>query len=187
MDNFFNRLSRVLSIVGFSILSGLFGLGLTWLVVGIYAKFAIKTLDAQLDFAAKNMPILVVGGVVGFIAGIIVSLRVAKLDPRTKKIIEKKYIGAGGQLYVYFGVPMFVFVLLVFCFGERFLNKVGTATGAYLGIGIFLVVLTTSLVLYDHIPKKLIVPFGILGWLLILLSVIWFFILGPGAIGQSHF
>jgi hypothetical protein len=181
------NLSRILSIVGFSILSGLFGLGLTWLAVGFYSKFAFKTVDAQLDFAAKNMPTLIVGGIVGCIVGIIVSLRVAKLDPQTEEAIEKKYVGAGGQFYIYFGAPMFVFTVLAFRFGERFLNKVGTATGAYLGLGIFLAVLTISLILQNHIPKKFIVPIGIIGWLLILLSAVWFFFFGPGVFGHSHF
>lgn len=115
------------------------------------------------------MPILIIGGIVGLIVGIVVSIRVAKADPETEKAIENKYVGEGGCFYIYFGAPTFTMVALTFLFGgkfEKLENKLGTATSTYLTLGIFLAILTISLILREHVPKNFIIPIGIIGWLL---------------------
>jgi len=173
-------LTRILSIIGFSILSGMFGLGVTWIVV------AFVFVRGNDDRLTKIMPLLLIGGIVGLIVGIVVALRVAKTDPETEEAIERKYIGRSGRMKIYVGAPMAVMAGLTFLFGESFLNKVGDATGAYLGLGIFLVILAMSLFLHDRIPEKFIIPIGIIGWLLILLLFVWFAFFGPGAFGHSH-
>src|SRR5208283_967032 len=62
----------ILSIGGFAVLAGLSGFGLTWLVIGFFAKGIFKNTNDQLDFAAKSMPILIAGGIIGFIVGLVV-------------------------------------------------------------------------------------------------------------------
>jgi uncharacterized protein YigE (DUF2233 family) len=74
----FRAVQRILSVGGFSVLAGLFGFGLTWLVVGIIAAIRFKSFGEKIDFAAKSMPILIAGGIVGFIIGFVVSLKMAK-------------------------------------------------------------------------------------------------------------
>jgi len=170
----------ILSIGGFAVLAGLSGFGLTWLVIGFFAKGIFKNTNDQLDFAAKSMPILIAGGIIGFIVGLVVSLKVAKADPKTEEEIEKKYIGLGGRVKIFLGAPVFVMALLARFF-EGLLDKVGAAMGAYIALGIALVIIAVSLVLYDRIPAKFIIPIGIIGWMLTLSMILWFFLLRPGA------
>jgi hypothetical protein len=58
-------------------------------------------------------------------------------------------------------------------FGEKYF--------VYVALGIVLAITAVSLFLYDRIPKRFIIPIGIVGWMLILSLVIWFFFFGPGA------
>jgi hypothetical protein len=162
----------ILPIGGFTILAGLFGSGLAWLVTGLYAKMVFNTVEEQLDFAGKSMPFMIAGGIIGLIVGFFVSASVARADPKTEEEIERKYVGPGGRGRIYFGAPLFVMALLAQHF-ERLLDKVGARTGVYVALGICLVIFAVSLVLYDRIPPKLVVPIGIIGWLLTLSLILW--------------
>jgi len=175
------NLSRILSIVGFSILSGLFGLGVTWLVV---AFLFVRNNDERLT---KIMPLLLAGGVIGLIVGIFVSLRVAKADSKTEKAIEDKYVGFWGRVKIYLGAPVFIMAATgVLTPAEKLLTRaLGDNVATYVTLGIILVVIAMSLVLYDHTPKNLIVPIGVIGWLLTLALIVWFFFFGPGVFGHS--
>ena len=55
-------------------------------------------------FVAMIMPILTVGGVVGFVAGLVVSLSVMKMDAKRKEQIIRRYVGSENRLYIYSGV-----------------------------------------------------------------------------------
>jgi hypothetical protein len=169
-----------LSIGGFAVLAGLAGFGLTWLVVGFWAIHIYKNVNDQFVFAAKSMPVLIAGGIIGFIVGLVVSVKVARADPKTKEEIEKKYVGLGGRLQIFLGAPVFVMALLVRFF-ERLLDKAGGSTGAYVALGIILVMVAVSLVLYDRIPAKLIIPIGVIGWMLTFSMMLWFFLFRSGA------
>lgn len=168
-----------LSIGGFAVLAGLAGFGLTWLVVGFWAIHIYKNIDDQFVFAAKSMPMLIAGGIIGFIVGLVVSLKVARADPKTKEEIERKYVGLGGRLQIFLGAPVFVMALFVRFF-ERLLDKAGGSIGTYVALGIILVMVAVSLVLYDRIPAKLVIPIGVIGWMLTLSMMLWFFLLRSG-------
>lgn len=169
--------SQILSIGGFAILAGLSGFGATWLVVGFLAKVIFKTVDKQLDFAAKCMPLLIAGGVVGFIMGLIASMKAANSDPKTKADVENKYVGQTGRLKIYLGAPVFVIAIFVAPFFEKLLSTFGSATGAYVGLGIALVIIAASLYLYAYIHDKFVIPIGIIGWMLTLAMIFWFAVL----------
>ena len=176
--------SRILSIVGFTVLAGLCGFALPYLVVGYTANHTLKTLDDKIDYIIKGMPIFIIGGIVGAIVGLIVSIAVFKADPKTEEEIERKYVGERGRSQIYMGFPIFIIAIIVGPFFEKLLNKFGAAIGAYVGLGIALVIIGISLYLYDRIPPKLIVPLGIIGWMLTGSMIIWFFFFGPGAWGH---
>ena len=65
---------------------------------------------------------------------------------------------------IYFGAPLFLFLLLMLCFA-RFENHVGTKaeTVAYAMLGVLLAIVAISLFLYDRIPPKFIIPIGVTG------------------------
>lgn len=163
----------ILPIGGFTLLSGLFGVGLVWLVTGLYAKMVFKTIPDQLDFAGKSMPFLITGGIIGFIVGFFVSVSVARADPKTEEEIERKYVGPSGCARIYFGAPLFVMALLSQYF-ERLLDKLGAKMGVYVALGVCLAIVAVSLVLYQRLPPKFVVPIGIMGWMLTLSMILWF-------------
>jgi MFS family permease len=176
--------SRILSIVGFTVLAGLCGFALPYLVVGYTANHTLKSLDDKINYVVSGMPIFITGGVIGMIVGLVVSIAVAKADPKTKEEIEKKYVGERGRSQVYMGFPIFVIAIIVGPFFEKLLKIFGAAIGAYVGLGIALVIIGISLYLYDRIPAKFITPLGIIGWMLTGTMLIWYFFFGPGAWGH---
>ncbi len=172
-------IQSALSIGGFAVLAGLAGFGLTWLVVGFWAIHIYKNVNDQFVFAAKSMPVLIAGGIIGFIVGLVVSAKVAKADPKTEEEIERKYVGLGGRLRIYLGFPFFVMALLTSLLGQL-PRLVGEKYFVYVALGIVLAITAVSLFLYDRIPKRFIVPIGIVGWMLTLSLIIWFFFFEPG-------
>jgi hypothetical protein len=101
-----NKSTRILPIVGFSVLAAFCGVGVTWLPVSI---LAILFKHHREQIVAGCMPILIAGGVLGFVADMVVSTRVARSDPKTEQEIERRYVGSNGRLKIYFGAPLFVF------------------------------------------------------------------------------
>jgi hypothetical protein len=160
--------SQILSIGGFAVLAGLSGFGATWLVIGFLAKVIFKTVDKQLDFAAKCMPILLAGGVISFVIGLVVSMKVAKADSTTEAELEEKYVGQFGRLKIYFGVPIFIMAAIAMLtpLFKALERNVGPSVAPYVMLGIALIILAAAWALYDHIPKRFIIPIGIIGWML---------------------
>lgn len=173
---------RILAAAGFSILSGLCGIGLSWIVVGILAT--TRSRAAADKFVAESMPILFAGGLIGVIVGVVVSVIVLRMDPRREQEIEERYVGARGRMSIYFGVPVFVVVLLAPLL-SMLGNVVGQNADIYVDLGVALVVIALSLVLYDHIPKRFVVLLGVISWLLTLSVAAWFFFFGAGAFGHG--
>lgn len=182
MNGFLKSLSRILPAAGFSVLFGLCGVGLTWLAVAFLANAHSKgTADR---FLAESMPILIAGGVVGVVVGLVASLIVLTMDPKREAEIEERYVGAGGRLKIYFGVPVFIMVLLAPML--RWLGRiVGQNADVYVDLGVTLVVIALSLVLYDHIPRRLVIPLAVIAWMLTLSLAVWFFFFGPGVFGHG--
>ena len=176
----FRMVQRILSVGGFSLLAGLFGLGLTWLLVGIISAARSKTDNQFFEFAARSMPILIAGGIVGFVIGLAVSLRTARAGPRAQVEFDRKYVGPGGRWRIYFGLPLFVCVLLTPLF-KRLPPLFGEKYFIYVALGIVLAVVSMSMVLYGRIPKRFVVPIGIICWMLTLLLTALLFICGPGS------
>lgn len=177
MNQFLNKVSSVLRIFGFSILSAFFGVGVAWILVAIAARISR---NHGIQILTGSMPILLLGGVVGFITGLVISLRVAKASLKTKAKIEEKYVsGRGGRariyntLPIYFGGPMLIIAISIPLI-DRLTPILGIRSAVYVHLGFVLAILATSLFVYDRIPKKLIIPIGIIGWLLTLLLAVCF-------------
>jgi len=97
-----------------------------------------------------------------------------------------QFISAGGRWLIFAGLPLaicailFVLVVphdrLVHFTGEKFLPYVLFFGPAAIVIGF--------MVLYDHFPKRLIIPVGIIGWIVHFSALGWFFWFGPGVYGH---
>jgi hypothetical protein len=55
----------------------------------------------------------------------------------------------------------------------------------YVVAGVPAAVMILSMVLYGHFPKRLVIPLGIVGWMIHVSVLCWFFWFGPGAFGHS--
>ncbi len=173
---------RVLSVGGFAVLSGFCGVGATWIVVALFTKDVLKN-DASNKLETVILPRLVIGGVLGFIVGLVAALLVVKAGLKTQGKIERKFIGPTDRLRIYFGAPLFV-IAVSSVFFERLLHMVGVGTGAYVGLGIALAIIAVSLFLYDRISKRFIIPVGIIGWLLTVVLVVGLFFFKQSAFGH---
>jgi hypothetical protein len=174
MNDVPNKLSRILSVVGFSILAVFFGVGVAWLAVGILVSIFNRHGD---QLITGCMPILVAGGVLGFVAGLVVSLREARSDPKTEQKIVKRFMGKSGRETIYLGVPMLVIAACAPLL-EPLSHHFGDRIAIYSYYGFALVVIAVSLLLYDRIPERFIISVGVIGWLLFVLMTFgfWYYV-----------
>lgn len=68
---------------------------------------------------------------------------------------------------------MILFALMA-CTYEFLVHTVGERVAPYLDLGIGGIITIVSLILYDHIPKRLVYPIGIVGWIVTLSLGYWF-------------
>ena len=106
--------------------------------------------------------------------------------------MNKKYphgIGPSGRWLIFAGIPTAILAVLLVstlhhglvkslaqAVGEKALPYVLFFTPVVIGIG--------GMVIYEYFPKRLIVPFGIAGWIIGLSLIYWYFWFGPGAFGH---
>jgi hypothetical protein len=154
--------------------------------MAIFMRIRFANTAQPQNLGNEIMSGFVIGGITGFIAGLVVSLKVARRDPEAVAELEKKYVGWGGRLDIYVGFPVLVAALLTPLFG-RLSKLVGQKYDVYVIVGIIFAIIGTYLYLLNWMPKKWALPMGIAGWLITLALVFWFFFFGPGAFGHSHF
>jgi hypothetical protein len=103
--------------------------------------------------------------------------------------MNEKYphgIGPGGRWYIYSGIP-FAVIAIFFVATERssdhiFWGKVSPYVDLF-AIGTISV---AALILYDYLPKQLVIPLGVIGWVVSFSVLCWYFWFGPGAFGHHH-
>jgi len=155
--------------VGFSVLSAFFGVGVAWIGVMILAAI-FKSQDDSI--IAGCLPMLAAGGAGGLVTGLIVSVRVAKSAAQTRRKVQKRFVGRGAQMQIYSGVPVFIVAIGTSLLLGRLAPILGDRVAAYVWLGFVAVVLVLSFIMRDHIPERLLIPIGIIGWLLLILGAI---------------
>jgi len=160
-----NRASRILSAIGFLFLSFFCGIGVAWLLAAV---LYVRTIDDLTHI----MPFLIAGGLAGFIAGGCAVWRTARSDLKTKAKIDERYVGDGGRFRIYLGAPLSIFAFFLMFLFEPLLNKLGTVAGAWTAWGIFVVIAALGFAAYDRVPKRWLVPLGVIGWLLTVASLV---------------
>ena len=91
-------------------------------------------------------------------------------------------INEGARRMIFFGIPAVPIMLVPYLplehiFGER--------AYPYILFGAMGIIATLGMVGYNFIPKRLIVPLGIIGWLLTASILCWYGWFGPGTFGHS--
>jgi hypothetical protein len=160
------------------------GVGIAWLVTSTFARSAA---DSHRDAAVTgNIPLLIIGALLaattGFLGARYLFPHVAR-PADAQRELERKYIGPGGFFRVYAGIPIFLIALLSPGL-ETLIHKFGLKVAPYIGVGICLGIFAACLTVYDRIPKRLIFPLGLLGWVLTFLVACWYAWFGPGAFGH---
>jgi hypothetical protein len=185
MDDLPKGFWRIVNCAGVTVLTCLCGMGAAWVISALLLKKGvIKNDGAVLHWI---MPVLIAGGVVGFVAGLVISIWMTRLNEKEGNRLYQKFVGPDGKLNIYFGLPIFVVIALAMTVFGRLNHIIGQKLDIYVDLGIALVILAVSLFFYDRIPGRLVIPVGIIGWLLTLALVIWFCFFGPGAFGHSSF
>jgi len=84
---------------------------------------------------------------------------------------------------IFWGAPSFVIAIIV-CKAPLLEYIVGSKAAIYVfwGIGIVLAIINGLLI--DRIPPKLVIPIGIVGWILTASLLYWFLVFGPGSFGH---
>jgi hypothetical protein len=96
------------------------------------------------------------------------------------------YIGAGGRWLIFAGLPLAVCAIL-FVSTQTTGGGVRGVSEKLLPYVLFFVpvaVVIGGIILYDHVPKRLVFPLGIVGWIVNASVLCWYFWFGPGAFGH---
>jgi hypothetical protein len=97
--------------------------------------------------------------------------------------MNEKHIGPGGRFMIFSGVPTFGVAVLI-CVQDWVERLVGQNASPYVTFGVIAILFVLSMVLSNRIPERLIIPIGIISWVLTVLLVLWFSWFGPGAFGH---
>ena len=105
MGNTPGKSSRILSVIGFSILAAFSGVAGARLVVGILAAIFRHHREQLIP---GSMPFLFAGGAQCFLIGLVVAGYVANAAHGTRQKIEKNYFDRSGRQQIYFGAHLFI-------------------------------------------------------------------------------
>ena len=97
-------------------------------------------------------------------------------------------IGPVGRWSIFFGIPVALLAILLVSTLHHGLNQipkiVGEAAAPYVVFFTPVIIGIVGMVLYEHFPKRLVIPLGIVGWIVGLSLIFWYFWFGPGAFGH---
>jgi hypothetical protein len=152
---------NVFFIGSFAILGGFSGTGVVSAAAGIFAgDYLMNQKLADRIFFGEAL-----GGIAGLILGLIISSVVVRGEAKITYSTNEKLIGAGQHWMIFAGIIWPCFAALA-CAFEPLLHIFGDNVGPYVALGIMMVILATIMILYDRVPKRFIIPIGIIGWML---------------------
>jgi hypothetical protein len=94
-------------------------------------------------------------------------------------------IGPAGYWLIFSGIPIAIItILLASTLRNGDIRGVNEKSLPYIIIFVPLAIIVGCRVLYQSFPKRLIIPFGIIGWIIAASVMCWYCWFGPGAIGH---
>jgi hypothetical protein len=97
-------------------------------------------------------------------------------------------IGRAGRWLIFAGIPTAVVAVLVVSTLHHGLNQipqfVGEKAAPYIVFFTPVVIGFGGMFLYEHFPKRLVIPCGLVGWVIGFSLIYWYFWFGPGAFGH---
>jgi hypothetical protein len=98
-------------------------------------------------------------------------------------------IGPAGRSLIFGGIPVTILAVLLVSTLHHRLNQipkiVGESAAPYVVFFTPVVIIFGSILLHEHLPKRLVIPLGITGWILGLSLIYWYFWFGPGSFGHN--
>jgi len=86
---------------------------------------------------------------------------------------ESRRIGPGVRWFIFGGAPFLVFASVAIPPYDLLAHTVGERVAPYIVLGFGGVVWVATLMMYDHIPDKFVIPTGIVGWILAIAGLSW--------------
>jgi hypothetical protein len=167
----FQKSKRIFCSVAFAILGAFAGVGVVAAVLNALANGMSREHGNTL--MAGSIPKLMIGAVSGFGLGLAFAVFLFKTRAdAVQEEVEKKY----GLGRIYSGVPAFLMMMsasLLTPWWDRLERRFGIAAVPCLLFGVCAVVLVLCLVIRPRIPRRLLVPLGLLGWMLALIIGCW--------------
>ena len=118
---------------------------------------------------------MVAGGAIGFIFGSACALFFFRRRPLSAQLeVERKYVSTAGLANIFLGVPVFFIFLTIMMAYDPLARRVGERFAPYCLLGIITGIVSAGLILRDHIPRRLQLPIGLLGWLLTIGFLFWY-------------
>jgi hypothetical protein len=93
-------------------------------------------------------------------------------------------ISEGARRMIYFGVAAFPISILT-CIAPQLEHTTGQRAMPYIFFGALFVFSILGVLAYSFTPKLLILPLGIIGWLVSASILCWYAWFGPGAFGHT--
>jgi len=177
-DNPFPTSRRILYAVALIAFGALAGTGAAWVAIALCANSLPKAQGNS--FIADSLPKLALGAIIGAVAGLIAALYVLNAPSAKLNGLEHRFIGGRGTMGIYSGVPI-LFMVLLFPANEPLAHKFGDTIALCILLGLVSFFAGLSLFFYDRIPRRFIIPIGLLCWLLTFTLALWYSFLGPGA------
>ena len=97
-------------------------------------------------------------------------------------------IGPVGRWLIFSGIPMAMWAVF-FAYTEphhALEHAVGGKWFPFILVGVPAALMVMGMVFYDRFPKRLVVPLGIIGWIISIAILCWFFWFGPGSFGYHN-
>jgi hypothetical protein len=160
-SRFGRRAWSVFFIGSFAILGSFSGTGVVSAAAGIFAgNYLMNQKLADRIFFLDFL-----GGMAGLIFGLIISSIVVREEAKIKYGSNEKLIGAGQRWMIFTGIIWPCLAILA-CAFEPLVHIFGDKVGCYIALGIMMAIFATFMILYDHAPKRIIIPIGVIGWIL---------------------
>jgi hypothetical protein len=160
-SRFGRRAWNVFFIGSFAILGSFSGAGVVSAAAGIFAGDYLM----NQKLADRIFLLDALGGMTGLIFGLIISSVVVREEAKTTYSSNEKLIGAGQHWMIFAGIIGPCLAALA-CAFEPLVQIFGDNVGCYVALGIMMAIFATIMILYDHVPKRFIIPIGIIGWML---------------------
>lgn len=159
--------------IGFVVLSAVFGLGLAWILIWLWMVVAFKR-NSQDAVVAGSMPFLLAGGVIGFAVSLGIVIWLSRSGPKAEERIVGRFVRRRDRLGIYSGAPHAVGMALACLLFPHLERAVGFAVAPYVALGVILAIEGLGLFLYDRISPEYIIPIGVVGWLLLVAGAVVF-------------